>query len=185
MINLLPDDTKRQIRAARANSSLVKIIIFLGFSFIFLVLACVASYMFLDNSKTDAEKVITTNQSKSNSYSSVSSQAKAIESKLSTAKSILNQQILYSNIITGIATVLPNGVVLDDLSLSNDTLGTPMVLKLRARTYDQVVNLKNNFQKSLLFSGYSLQSLQSDPNDTTGYPVQITVGVTINKSASL
>lgn len=185
MINLLPDETKRQTRAARINESLIKCMIFLIISVIFLGSASWASYMFLFNSKTDAQKTIATNQGKADSYASVLKQANDVTSKLNTAKTILDQQVSYSKIITGIASVLPSGVVIDSLTLTNETLGTPLILKARAKTTGDVAELKANIQKSLILSNYNLQSLSSNPTDTTGYPVLISIGITINKSAAL
>jgi Tfp pilus assembly protein PilN len=142
--------------------------------------------MFLANNKAAAENTITVNQSKSNSYSSVLNQANAITANLATAKNILNQQISYSNIIMGLAQVLPSGVVLDGtLSLSKDTINVPIVIKMRAKTTDDIAKLKANFQESSIFTNYNLQSMTSNPNDLTGYPVAVTIGITINKSAAL
>jgi Tfp pilus assembly protein PilN len=185
MINLLPDDIKQQIRAARTNTYLIKYIFFLIISVVFLGLACSTSYLFLSTSKTSAEQTIAIDQTKSNSYSSVISQANAISTSLSTANSILDQQISYSDIIMGIAAALPNGVVLDALSLSDSTLGAPIVMTAHARTTDAATALKANFQKSPLFSNYSLQSLSSSTGSIPGYPIGITISITINKNVSL
>jgi len=185
MINLLPDETKRQLRAARTNSSLIKYIIFLLISIVFLSLACAASYVIMNDSHTNAEKIIATSQTKSDSYLSVVNQATALSQKLLLTKNILDQQISYSNIIMGLAAVFPEGVVIDSLSLSNSTIGTPTTIKARAKTASDSTLLKTNLQNSLLFSNYSLKSITTDPSDTTGYPVLINIEITINKSASL
>ncbi len=75
MINLLPDETKRQLKAARLNTVLIKYIIFLVLAAIFLGAACGISYAVLSNSKDDAEKVISQNQNKLNSDTSIIEQA--------------------------------------------------------------------------------------------------------------
>jgi Tfp pilus assembly protein PilN len=185
MINLLPDETKRQIRAARANTSLIKYVIFLGFSVVFLGLACGTAYLSLMNSKTSAENIIANSQSKNNSNSSVTSQYNTIVANFAIASSILNQQVSYSNIIMDLAAALPTGTVLDTISLTNDTLNAPMALKIRAKTTDAVATIKANFQKSSMFSNYSLQSLSSSASNGSGYPVEISIGITINKNAAL
>lgn len=185
MINLLPDTTKQQLRAARTNSALIKYILFLIISIIFLGAACGVSYIILGNSKTAAEKIIATSSTKSDSFLSVSNQATELSQKLLITKGILDQQVPYSDIVMGLAAVFPTGVVIDSLTLSNKTISSPVTIKARAKTADDATNLKINIQKSIQFSNYNLKSLSSDPSDQTGYPVLISIEVTINKSVTL
>lgn len=184
MINLLPIEIKRQIRAGRTNTALIRYIVFLGISVAFLISACFMSYLILTSSKTAAEKLITINQSKNSSTSVITGQANSIIASLTTAKDILDQQTNYSDIITGIGAVLPSGIILDSLSLTNDTIGMPITLRAHARTTDDVASLKTNFQQSRLFSNFSLTSLTAGSNSSVGYPVVISVGITINKSTT-
>jgi len=182
MINLLPDDTKQQIRAARTNSMLVKYIVFLGFAIAFLALACATVYFLLLNNKMLAEELAKSSQPKATtSYSSAKQQADALRTSFATAKGILDQQVIYSDIIAGIAAALPSEIVLDSLSLSNSTLGTPITLQARARSSTNVSKMKENFEKSSLFSNYSVLSIVTDQKDSSGYPVTISISLTINK----
>lgn len=184
MINLLPNIIKQQIRAGRTNTVLVKYIIVLVLSVAFLASACYISYLFLTNSKTGAERLLAITQSKNTESTSITDQANAISASLATAKNILDQQVSYSNIITELAAVLPAGVILDSLSLTNSVIGTPIILKAHAKTADNVATLKANFQKSQLFSNYNMTSLTTSSDRTTDYPVVINIGITINKSIS-
>lgn len=185
MINLLPDNTKRQLRAARTNSSLIKYIMFLILSVIFLASVSAGSYLILNNSKTAAEKNIASSQTKSGSYLSVLNQANAISQNILQAKGILDKQISYSDIIIGLAKTLPEGVIINTLSLSDSTIGTPITIKALGKTSDDSTLLKTNMQKSTQFSNYNLKSVSTDPNDTTGHPILISFEITINKGVSL
>jgi hypothetical protein len=180
MINLLSDNTKQQIRAARTNVILVNYMIFLGFALVFLVLACSATYLFLLNTKAINEEKVEVNQSKTTPYSLVETQADTLRNSLSTAKSILDQQVSYSSIIMGIAAALPTEVVLDSLSLSSSTFGTPITLKMHATSNDMTELEKSFNANSTLFSDYKLQSIGQ--HDSSGYPVIISI--TINKGAA-
>jgi len=184
MINLLPDDVKKQISAARTNIMLVKYIIVLGFAIAFLALACTMTYLLLINNKTIAEKIIENSQFKNTPYSLAKKQESSLRTSLSTAKSILDQQILYSNVITGIGAALPTGIVLDTLSLNSSTFGTPITIKAYARSADDVTKLKENFQNSTLFSNFSVTSLTTNQSDSSGYPVTISISTIINKGAA-
>ena len=185
MINLLPYETKKQIKAARTNTLLIRYLFFLILAATFLGAASFASQMFLSDSKISAEQTIATNRTKSDSYLSVVNQSNQISAKISTAKNILDQQISYSSIITGLGSVIPSGVVVDGLSITNETIHSPITIKAHAKSSAEVTTLKSNIQSSSLFSGYDLQSLSTNKNDTTGYPVVISIGITINKGAAL
>ena len=181
MINLLPDQTKQQIVAARTNVKLTKYIIFLGFAIAFLALACTTTYFILENNKTEAEKIIASGLNKAITYSSVNKKADAFRDNLATAKSILDQQTSYSDIVIGIGAALPSGVIIDELSVNNNNLGTPITIKARARSADDVAKLNNSFASSKLFSNFSVQSLATSSSDSSSYPVAISISLTVNK----
>ena len=180
MINLLPDETKQEIRAARTNITLINYMIFLGLALVFLVLACSTTYLLLLNSEETNEKNAAANQSKITPYSSVEAQANALTGSLATAKNVLDQSVSYSNVIIGIAAALPAGTTLDSLSLNNGTFGVPITLKMHSNSSD-VTKLEKNFNSNTaLFSGYKLQPVGQ--HDSSGYP--ITISITINKGVA-
>lgn len=182
MINLLPDDAKRQIKAGRTNVVLVRYIIFLMFAVLFLVVISVAVYLLLMNNKATAEQAIKVDSSKDSSYLSVQAQADSLRANLATAKSILDSEIVYSKVITGIASALPSGVIIDSLTLDSTKFGVPIELKLRALTTQDALKLKTSFQNSSLLSNFKLGSLSSDGSNSS-YPVTANITVTINRGA--
>lgn len=185
MINLLPDNAKRQIKAGRTNIVLVRYIVFLIFGIVFLALISTAVYLFLMNSKANAEALIKVDTNKDDSYLSVQAQATTLRSGLSTAKSILDQEVSYSDILIGVAKALPKGVVIDSLSLDASTFGTPIKIEANAKSTDHALKLKDSFQKSPLFSNFSLQNISTNQSSTNGYPVTATISVTINRGIKL
>ena len=185
MINLLPNETKQSIRAARTNTLLLKYIIFVGFAAAFLALACVASYLQLNNSRIVAEKAIAGFISKNSSYSPISSRADKLRADLVTAKSILDNQISYSIILTGIAACLPAGTILESpLEITDETIGKPVELTVHSALASDETILKSNFDKSALFSGYKLNTVASNASGSTEYPTTIKFSVTINKASA-
>lgn len=182
MINLLPNDVKRQIRAAHWNIDLRRYMIILIFALIFLAVISVGVYLILMDTKANAERLTQTHQAHVTTNATTESQAAAFKSNLTTAKSILDQQVLYTKIIAGIAQALPNGVILDGLSLNPTIIGSATTLKAHAKTDTQALSILANFQASQLFSNVSVQSLSQDKTDTTtAYPWSVTIGLTINK----
>jgi Tfp pilus assembly protein PilN len=185
MINLLPDEVKKEIRAARSNVALFNYIIIIFLAVLFLAGIFATVYVVLTNTKTNAENVIKENHSRTTSYTSVQQQADSLKASLSTAKTILDRQTLYSKVLTGIAGAMPSGVVISNLNLSPTALGTPITLQAYAKSTADALKLKDNFQRSSLFSGVSFQSLTpGSASAASGYPIGITLSLTINKGAA-
>lgn len=185
MINLLPYDTKRQIIAGRTNVLLVRYLILIGISIVFLAAVSAAVYFVLMNSRDSALGAVKTNEAKESVYSSVQAEATTFRTNLASASTILSQSVPYSNVMISIAEALPPGVVIDSLTLSAATLGVPITLNAHAKSNTAALQLKTNFTNSPIFSNVSIQSLTSAPaTATSGYPIGITLNVTINKVAA-
>lgn len=181
MINLLPATSKQQLRAARANVVLINYLILLGFAVVFLVAACFVSYLFLVDTKTTAEKIIKNNQSITSTKSSSVDNSNLMNIEFANAKNIISQQVSYSDIIMNIGGVLPEGVVIDSLSLNNNTISSPVTVKAHATSYDDTAILKTNFQNSAQFSNFSIKSQVMNQNGLSGYPVEFSFEVTANR----
>jgi len=182
MINLLPNETKRQIRAARINVNLIKYLIFSIFAATFLALACATTYLFIINTKpVNNNAAITTNQSNSTNYDIAKNQYDTLLTNFTAAKPVVDQQIAYSTIVTNIAAALPSGVILSNLSLSSSKLGTPLTLQLKAKSTDLEQKIKVNFQNLPMFTNVTIQSSKSDSSDVSGYPISINLNTVINK----
>jgi len=175
MINLLPYEAKRQIRAGRMNVLLVRYIVILGSAMIFLALACMTTYYLLNMNKT-----VETSTPKTTTPI-IQNQSNTFSSDLATARNILDQQVGYGDIITGIAAALPSGAIINSLSLNDSSFGTPTDLKVYASSTNIEPRLKENFQKLSQFSNYTLLDVTNDNSGPTGYPVTINLKITINK----
>lgn len=185
MINLLPDDAKAEIYAARTNVKLVNYILILALGVIFLGAVSAGVYLVLITTEAGAKALIAENTSKSSSYSSVRAQADSLRSSLSSAKIILDKEVEYTKVVMGVAAAMPDGVVLDSLSLNASTFGTPITLQAYAKTTEDALALKDNFQRSPLFSGVTFISLAgSSGGQSTTYPITVSMSLSINKDAA-
>ena len=184
MINLLPPDEKRQLRAARTNLLLVRYNIFLLGAVAFIGLAVAVTFFFLAAAKSDAERSMKDNEEKVGQYAKVDTEAKQFRKNLATAKQILDNQVTYSKVITNIAQLLPSGVILQNLNLDAQTFGTETSLVAQAKDYDAAIALKDSFQKSSLFSDVHFQSISSSESAPNGYPITVNLSVTIKKDVA-
>lgn len=183
MINLLPDDTKKQIKAAHANSILIRLIICLVCAAIFLLVICFGTYYLINKTKQTPNN---DNSSSAQSiYQSNKSKADVISASFDLVKNNLSQKVNYSTIITEIAANLPTGVIIDSLLLNEQSLNQPITLKLRAKSVDSATQIKTNFDKSTsMFSNFSAAPTEGNQTDVPGYPYLISATVSINRSAA-
>jgi Tfp pilus assembly protein PilN len=179
MINLLPYDIKRQTKAARVNIILVRYIFILGISAGFLVIACLVTYFFINNSSLFVKPAVANTSS-----SNIQAEATSMKTDFATAKSILDQQVPYSKVITAIANVLPAGTKLDSLSINDGSFGATINLSVSALTSESETTLKTSLSSSQYFSGYRLISTTSNPDLTSKYQFVFNISIIINKVAA-
>ncbi|HEY8992844.1 MAG TPA: PilN domain-containing protein [Candidatus Microsaccharimonas sp.] len=185
MINLMPDNAKKEIRSARVNVILTRYIIVILLAFGFLVLVLGGSYVVLTQTKVSSQRLIDTNGTKAEIYSTTKAQVDALSSRLSETKSILNEEILYSNVLMNIGQQMPAGTVLSSVALDTASFaGTPITLKAYAKTTEDAVTLRQKFQSSPIFSKVNFESV-SDSAGIDGYPVSVSMTLTVTKAAAL
>jgi len=183
MINLLPDDYKKDIRTARANVVLLRYNILMLVSVAVLVVICIAFYFILTISQASAVSRNTENSSKASSFQEVRTAADEYRSNLSVANSVLSNSVNYTTVIFEITKLLPSGVVLDTISLSASDFGKQMVFATHAKSYSHATQLKESFQSSKLFSNVYFQNITdtSSPDSNEAYPVAVTLSAQLNK----
>ena len=185
MINLMPDDAKTEIRAARVSVILLRYIVVVLLAFVFLVLLLAGSYLVLTQTKDSAKTLIEANSTKAEVYSSTKAQVDTLSSSLIETKSILDQEILYSNVLINIGQQMPAGTVLNKITLDASSFtGTPLTLKAYAKTTNAAVALREKFQSSPIFTNVNFQSISDTSGGITGYPVSVSMTLTISKAAT-
>lgn len=182
MINLLPNEQKRQIRAARSNVLLIRYNFAMVFVIVFLAGAISITSFILTSEKNTAEKSITANQAKIAGFNTIQSEATQFRTSLSKAKGLLDTSIPYAKIITETANLLPSGTALSTFQLDGNSFGKPMVLNIKVKNEDQALALRGAFQSSTLYSNVSYGKLTtSSDSDSGAYPFTIELNVTLNK----
>jgi len=181
----MPDEAKKQIRAARVNVMLVRYTLVILFAFVFLALLLAGSYVVLAQTKQSAETLISANDTKAEVYSTTKAQVDALSSSLSETRTILDQEILYSNVLMNIGQQMTPGTVLEKVSLdATNFTGTPIALKAYAKDNAAAVALREKFQSSPFFSGVNFESVSEAGSGVAGYPTSVSLTLTLNRSAS-
>ncbi|MCA9341193.1 hypothetical protein KC952_01545 [Candidatus Saccharibacteria bacterium] len=191
MINLLPDNNRKEIHAGYANYILIRYIFMVFIAIIVLASIIVMAYVVQLSMHASAEERVASAEKDAARFSSTVSESEKFKSNLATAKQILDKEVKYSKLILMIAEVLPKGVYIDSLTLDSKSLGTPITLSAHTKTMKDAVNLKSRFENNKkLFSDVHFQSItpqETSDNNSGGstsantHPIQVLINVTINK----
>jgi Tfp pilus assembly protein PilN len=182
MINLLPIDKKAEIRAARTNLILIRYITILVCAVAFVLGAMYVTYTVLGFTKDSSEKIIASNDVKAGVYSSTQSQVNNLSASLSETKVLLDKEVRYSKVFVNIAQLMPSNTVFGKLELTDSSFnGTPTNVKVYAKTSAHAVTLRQNFEKSPMFSGVSFKTIVESGSGIDGYPVSVDMTFIINR----
>lgn len=181
MINLLPYETKKQLKAARNNMILVRYLITLFIAMAFLGLLILGAYYILLDSKNTAEMSIAKVQTNNSSYSPSVSTSSSFNDDLKIANKILNQQTSYSTLLLELAKSIPADTILESpIVINRSTIDLPLTLKAYSKNSTDD-SLSKSMQNSKFFQNYSLKSLNSS-SSLKNYPYLITFSININKA---
>lgn len=182
MINLLANERKMEITAARANIIIVRYTAIVLLAILFITGAMAISYSILGTTMDSADSRIAANDVKAGIYSDTKNQVDTLSTQLNDSKTILNQEIRYSKVLVKIGQLMPKGTVLDSLDLSASAFnGTPVTLKAYARSASEASLLQSQFQSSSLFSQVALQGTVAS-GGIDGYPVVVSMTISLNRA---
>ncbi len=181
MINLMPSDEKRQIRAGRVNVILMRYIIISVCTFVFLLMAIGFAYYILTSVKQSADNLLSNSHTQALATSNASTQLRQFQNSLGQAQYSFSTDLNYTNALSRIAALMPSGVVLSSLSLDATSFGTPTTIQAIAKTNAGISDFQAKLQSSPYFSGVSLESITSTSGDPA-YPVSASIAATINRT---
>lgn len=184
MINLMPDVAKKELRAARTNVVLLRYLAILIGAAAFLALVIYGSIFLLSLTKNSSQQLIDANDTKAAIYSDTKQQVSNLSSQLIEAKSALDQEVSYSQILISLGQLMTPGTIIDKLSIGSEAFeGKPVTLKIFAKSTDATVTLRDRFQSSSLFSDVQFETISDSSGGIDGYPVSATLTLTFVRSS--
>jgi len=181
----MPDESKQELRAARVNIILARYIGVIFLSSVFLGFILAGSYFLLDQTRQSAQLLIDSNDTKAEIYSATKSQVDTLSTSLSGAKTILDQETLYSKALINIAQQMPEGTVIEKIELHEAAFnGEPLTIKVYAKTADSIADLGQKFQSSPFFTNVTLGTISDGSAGINGYPVSATVTLALNRTVA-
>ena len=176
MINLLGPEDKKQLRAARVNTILLR--------YYFLAILVIAGaggilaggFYIADQNKNSSKVELSQAENDTADYTTVRQQAETFSNNLKMAKQILATEVVYSKMITDIANTIPARTILTSLYLTPETISKKMELSFKTKSYDQGIQLKTSLENSDLFSDVSITNITSKGQEGGGaYPTDVNI----------
>lgn len=161
MINLLPPELKKQVRAARHNVILMTYCVVISSS-ILMVGGIFAVGLWADNNdRVLAQNAKDVSTQAAGAFTKTRSAAEAFAKDLTAARAILGSNVSFSKLILDIASVIPKGVILNTLSLgtTSSNPNAPIDISGRAVSAEAAIHLKNSLEESSVFENVSIVNL--------------------------
>ncbi len=159
MINLLPLENRKQIKASFYNVVLGKmILIFLGAT---LVIGAIfgLSYITLSEEEKSLAKQVQSVNDKSSVFNEVKKESDEIARNLKSAKSIFDEQKHYSVFLADLAKSLPEDVAISNVTIGPNLLKSPTIVKIKTVNDEKVIETKRKMEESDLIELISIDSI--------------------------
>ena len=159
MINLMPPDLKEQIRFAKLNRVVLHYMWVVVA--VVLVLAGIfggAYYLIVAQTNAIASDVATKQGEITSQRSALLPKAQDASERLSAIKFVQDTQTKFSLLISDLVKVLPQGVKLENLSLTGNDKA-PVTVTVTADTYDEILALRNALVTSPRISAADIVSI--------------------------
>lgn len=181
MINLLPEVIREERKFGRKNR------ILLGYSVAIIITAflvagiMIGSIQFVGQDVKAIEQDIAVNEQEVASLEQEISDLKQVADRLELANTLYEQNIIFSELIPQIGSVLPRGTVINGLSLTGGNTD-PLSLNVNLTSADLVPTLQKNLVESELFEAADIGSIAPFGSDGP-YSFTATVDVSFTGTA--
>lgn len=192
MINLLPPDSSKQLRAARHNAIILRFFVSGCVTLGLIVFVYAATFALMKSAEVSSDQSSTANQQKIENFRSTEAAAKQYTANLTLAKAIFDSELSYTTALQKIASALPPGTVLTTLSLSPSTPGQSTSLLVLAKSQSAALAVKDSLEKNKIASNITISSISEEaaaapstgdqtaaPNE---YPISLNLNLTFDKA---
>lgn len=173
MINLLPPDIKQAYRLGRINRHLVHWVVALALAIIGAALITAFGYVYLTQTANNYKSQIQTSsqQLAAQNLTGVQKEVKDISNNLNLVVDVLSKQILFSELLQQLGTLMPADTNLTNLSISQ-TQGA-IDITAAAKNYNAATQIQVNLAdpNNQLFDKADIVSISC--SGTTSYPCTI------------
>lgn len=163
MINLLSTGTKKELRAAKRNVVLRKYVVTLLSTAVLVAVAYGVGYLVLTSQEQSYRQELAQYEPQKAQYADTIALAAEYSKNLSIAKTILENEVVFSDYMLLLAKTTPSDAVLVNLATKSSALNKPVELIFATKTYDDSLRVKEALEASPYFSDAKLKSVEYNP----------------------
>lgn len=157
MINLLPPQKLTNLKIARSNTIIRRYVELTLLSMVLLTVAVIAAYYFLHAQQENTKQTVAVDQTKIAQLEPVQKQAEQLSLTVNTVAGLLSHNVQFSDMLTKIGGLMPQGSVLTGLQFSIEDLKSPLIISAQVDSEQKVAILRNNIASSELFAKADIQ----------------------------
>ena len=159
MINLLPPENKKQLRASIHNTILRNYVGVLLASVVVYAAAFGFVYIKIKQSQDIYREEEASNNQRVVEYEEVKKDATELSNNLKHTKTVLDQRVDYSKVLFEIAKILPEGVSINAVQLESKLFEGEKSLEVNLVDSNQAADIKKLFEDSGLFKSVVIVSV--------------------------
>ncbi len=182
MINLLPTDELVERKYGRRNKILASYVAYLLVTAGLVASILVGSLRFVGSNEPLLRKQLEENEAQSAILESKVAELGKVTQRLTTTNKLFDSAISFSELIPKIGSLLPQGSILNGLSL-NGGKTDPLSLEVDLYSADLAPILQSNLINSDLFEAADINSITSIADDTSVYKFSASVSASFTGSA--
>lgn len=188
MINLLPPDMLREMRAARTNTVLRRYLVTSFAALLAVIVIFGVSFYFNQQQYQHYQQQRQESQQNLAGAGDIKQRVQAYNDNLKLAENVYKEEIKMTTLLQNLSSVLPPGAVLSGVSFNLESFSEPVTIAAQVDTFEKAGVLKRNFDQSAFFADVSLQNVtklgdQSEEGPTT-YPFTANLEVTLTPKAA-
>lgn len=174
MINLLPPNRRLDMKIARNNTVLRRYIELILLSMIIIIAAIAASYYFLDSRRTDVKNTVEADKKTIAELKKTQEEAQGLSTTINTVAKLLSQNIKFSDVLTKIGNVMPDGASLTNVQFEAGELNAPLIVTVDMVNEERGAVLRNNLANSEIFEDARIRSILAIETKQPNYPYSYT-----------
>lgn len=200
MINLIPPEKRKELRAMRHNTILVRYALISIAFFAVTIFIHFGTYLLLRQAEITNTSQSESHLKKAVEYEGVYREAQEYTQNLAATKALFDSSVPYPEALSNLAKTLPSGVIIDTVNLEAGVIDQPGTLTAHATSYESAVALKDAFANSIIAKDVSIsnvtntaisgsrESSSDNSNSASGensapnkYPIQVTLNITFTR----
>lgn len=182
MINLLPNEIRLEHVYGRRNKKLVALIVLIAGTAVAVGFIIMFNLNYINDEKQSIQKSIDSNKQVIAQLESETSDLSSVASRLTVTYKLFDESIKFSEIIPQIGSVLPQGTVIDGLSLTGGSYD-PLQLNVSMVSAELAPVLQKNLVDSELFEAADVINISPSGSEGSNYQYSASVSVSFTGSA--